>query len=300
MQIVHGDEVEIRCDGGGVRTGKVGKQIMLTGDPESPDNFKYGLFHQYGSFFSPRHRHNFCQIRAQLEGDCKYGKTITMRPGTVGYFPEGVHYGPQGPDVGDTYTATLQFGGLSGSGLLTTQQLADAKRELSKTGTFENGIFHRNEGEPGKRNVDGFEAVWEQIAGRKLVYPEAQYAEPIFMYPENYRWVPISGSAGVEEKSMGSFAGGQVKVAHYRVSPGATFTAKGRGVFLVLSGGGDLEGEKFRIYTSLYLNTGEKAQFKANRVSEILLMGMPDLAEIRKYSAFFAARQGAEQLEYAD
>jgi hypothetical protein len=76
MQIAHGDEVPIVCDGGGVRTGKVGKQFLLMGDPASPGNFKFGLFHQYGDFFSPRHRHNFCQFRVQLEGPPKAAITV--------------------------------------------------------------------------------------------------------------------------------------------------------------------------------------------------------------------------------
>jgi len=114
MQIAHGDEVPVVCDGGGVRTGKVGKQFLLSGDPASPGNFKFGLFHQYGDFFSPRHRHNFCQFRVQLEGLCEYGLSGKMDPGTIGYFPEGAYYGPQGPDAGDTYTASLQLRGPSG------------------------------------------------------------------------------------------------------------------------------------------------------------------------------------------
>ena len=89
MQIAHGDEVPVVCDGGGVRTGKVGKQFLLSGDPASPGNFKFGLFHQYSDFFSPRHRHNFCQFRVQLEGLCEYGLSGRMEPGTIGYFPEG-------------------------------------------------------------------------------------------------------------------------------------------------------------------------------------------------------------------
>jgi hypothetical protein len=74
-----------------------------------------------------------------------------MTPGVIGYFPEGTSYGPQGPDKAPSYVATLQFGGPSGSGLLTTKQLADAKSELIKIGVFEKGVFHRNPGVPGKK-----------------------------------------------------------------------------------------------------------------------------------------------------
>jgi hypothetical protein len=285
MQIAHGDEVPIVCDGGGVRTGKVGKQFLLMGDPASPGNFKFGLFHQYGDFFSPRHRHNFCQFRMQLEGVCDYGPGGKMKPGTIGYFPEGAYYGPQGPDNEDTYTATLQFGGPSGQGLLTPEQTAAAKKELLKVGTFEKGVFRPNADQPGLRNRDGFEAVWEHINGRKLVYPEPQYATPVMMYSDHYKWMPVAGAEGVDEKLMGVFTDCRIPCAMYRVHPGAAFTARGRGILMVMSGHGALEGQTFRQYTSVYLDTGETTQFKADEVSEILLMGMPDVAAIQTLDA---------------
>jgi hypothetical protein len=284
MQIAHGDEVPVACDGGGVRSGKVGKQILLSGDPASPGNFKFGLFHQYGDFFSPRHRHNFCQFRVQIEGSCKYGLSGEMKPGTVGYFPEGAYYGPQGPDDGDTYTATLQFGGPSGSGLLTAQQTAAAKKELVKIGFFQEGVFHRNPDVPGRRNMDGFEAVWEQVTGRRLVYPEPQYATPVLMHPDNFQWMRAAGASGVEEKFLGVFTDCQISCALYRIQPGAALTAQGRGVFLVLSGHGAVKGDTFRRFTSVYVDTGEASDFKADQLSEILLMGMPDVAAMQTYA----------------
>jgi hypothetical protein len=294
MQIVHGDEVPIDTGGGGVRTGKVGKQILLCGDETSPGNFKFGLFHQYGDFESPRHRHNFCQFRFELEGLCNYASDGKLTPGTLGYFPEGAYYGPQGPDTDITYTATLQFGGPGGQGLLTNQQAAEAKKELSKIGVFEGGVFRRNEGVPGKKNMDGYEAVWEQVAGRQLVYPEAQYTAPILMHVDNYQWMPVDGSPGVSIKAMGVFTDCEIPCAVYRVETGADFLAEGRGIFLVLSGRGNLEGETFRTYTSLYLDTGESAHFKADQLSEIVLMGLPNVADMKQNQMAGRHREAAE------
>jgi len=286
MQIVHGDEVPVVSNPGeGVRSGKVGKQMLLLGDPASPGNFKFGLFRQYGDFESPRHRHNFCQFRVQIEGECDFDHDGKMTPGVVGYFPEGTHYGPQGPDVDPSYVATLQFGGPSGSGLLTTKQLADAKRELSKIGVFEGGVFRRNPDVPGKKNTDGFEAVWEQACGRKLVYATPQYSRPVLMNPKGYRWMPLEGSVGVEEKALGTYSDCKIRCASYRLHPGATFNAAGRGIYLVLSGRGLIEGQTFRQYTAVYLDTGESTRFKATETSEILLLGMPDVAHMMQHRA---------------
>jgi hypothetical protein len=213
MKIVHGDEVPcVTNTGEGVRSGQVGKQFLLFGDPASPGNFKFGLFRQYGDFESPRHRHNFCQFRVQIEGECDF-------------------------DV------------------------------------------------PGKKNTDGFEAVWEQACGRKLVYATPQYSRPVLMNPKGYRWMPLEGSVGVEEKALGTYSDCKIRCASYRLHPGATFNAAGRGIYLVLSGRGLIEGQTFRQYTAVYLDTGESTRFKATETSEILLLGMPDVAHMMQHRA---------------
>ena len=295
MQIVHGDEVPVVGNAGsGVRSGQVGKQFLLFGDPASPGNFKFGLFRQYGDFSSPRHRHNFCQFRVQIEGECDFAHDGKMTPGVIGYFPEGTSYGPQGPDIDASYVATLQFGGPSGSGLMTTKQLADAKSELLKTGVFENGVFRRNPGVPGKKNMDGFEAVWEQANGRELVYPAPQYNRPVLMNPRAYRWMPVNGMDGVEEKALATFSDCKIRCASYRLQPGAEFKAAGRGIFLVLSGKGSVEGQTFRRFTSVYLDSAESIDFKASEVCELLLLGMPDVALLMHEQSAGISSQAAE------
>ena len=294
MQIAHADEVPEYFDGVGVRVAKVVRQIMLCGDPASPGNFKFGLYRQYGEMYSPRHRHNFCQFRFRLEGTADYSSDGTMTPGMIGYFPEGVYYGPQRKTSGDAYVAALQFGGPSGSGLLTPKQIRDAKQELLKFGVFEKGVYHRNEGVPGKKNMDGYEAVWEQVAGRKLVYPEAQYGAPVLMQLENYAWLPLDGSPGVSVKAMATFTDCNIPCAAYLLEPGSTFVAGARGVYLVLSGHGALEGDTFRKYTALYLDTDETAAFKADQTSEILLMGLPNVRDMLPDQMPVLHREAAE------
>ena len=53
---------------------------------------------------------------------------------------------------------------------------------------------------------------------------------------------------------------------------------------MVVSGRGAVEGDTFRRFTSVYLDTGETTGFKADDVSEILLLGMPDVALIETYA----------------
>src|SRR5262249_57825962 len=42
--------------------------------------------------YSPRHRHNFDQVRFVVSGELEYGP-LKCRPGDFIYFPEGVFYG---------------------------------------------------------------------------------------------------------------------------------------------------------------------------------------------------------------
>src|SRR4051812_9641085 len=50
--------------------------------------------HDHASYHSPRHRHNFEQIRYVIAGSATYGP-LQAEPGDCIYFPEGVYYGPQ-------------------------------------------------------------------------------------------------------------------------------------------------------------------------------------------------------------
>jgi hypothetical protein len=297
MQMAHGDEVAVFNDNTSVRTGKVDKQILIKGEPGSPGNFKFGLFGQHDGFYSPRHRHNFCQFRVQLTGVCDYALTGKMTTGTVAFIPEGAYYGPQGPDVGDSYTATVQFGGPSGQGYVTFEEKQAAKAALDKIGVFEKGVFRRNPGVPGKKNMDGFEALWEQVAGRELIYPQPQYQNPVLMHPENFQWTPLAGVAGVEQKALGVFTDCQIPCVLYRLSAGTSLQVKGRGVFLVMSGDGALESQTFRRFTALYLDTGEIARFKAQTVAEILLLGLPNVADLQIHAPAKAAE--ARAVEYS-
>ena len=70
-------------------------------------------------------------------------------------------------------------------------------RELREEGEFKDGVFRRRADVEGRRNVDGYQAIWEHVNGRPMDYPKPRYPQPIFMDPENYEWVPAAGVPGV-------------------------------------------------------------------------------------------------------
>jgi hypothetical protein len=281
MQIVQGDEMPILKGASNVRAGELKKQQFLVGEENTAGNFKVGLFFQTGDFYSPRHRHNFEQFRFQIEGDCEFERNGKMKPGVVGYFPEGAFYGPQSSENANV-VVVMQFGGPSGSGFLSQTQVDAAYYEMKKYGTFDKGVYRRNEGVPGKKNMDSFQAVWEFANKRPMVYAKPQYNDPVIMNPETFRWQPVAGAPGVEEKTFGTFSDCNTRCARYKLAPGARFTAKGRGVFMALSGNGSVEGAPMRRYTTVYLKDGEQATFQADETAEILLLGLPDESRIGK------------------
>ena len=291
MRIVHGDQVEEKIRIHQHRQGMFRHRTVAWGEPGTPGNFILELVRTTDDFFSPRHKHNFDQFRYQLEGEFDFDRNGKMTPGTIGYFPEGTPYGPQSSSV-SSLTLVLQFGGASGNGYMTQQQLEAGTAELKKHGTFEKGVFRRNEGEVGKRNVDGYQAVWEHVNKRPMKYPAQRYHDPIMMSPEHFDWVPVEGVPGVCEKLMGVFTERGCDARFLRLAPSARIPAPGRKLYFVLTGDGRVgardqvkdRGQAYRHYTTVFCERGEQAVFEAEAPTEMFVLGLPKLESMTHYS----------------
>jgi hypothetical protein len=281
MKIVQGDSIEQK-PASFHRGGSAKYAHLLDGDPGSPvDNYSLVITRTPGRF-SPRHRHNFEQFRFQIEGVANYGRTGKLQPGMLGYFPEGVHYGPQTQEEDESLTmVVLQCGGASGSGYAGRAAVLRGQAELRELGTFKDGVFHRNEGVPGKKNVEGFQAIWEHLHGRPLVFPQPRYDVPIFMHPDNFEEVPVEGAPGVFEKHLGIFTECRSEASMMRMEAGASYSPVGqRDIFFVLSGRGTAEDEPLRRFTTVFLEYGETATLKADEPIEMLRLRLPDLRHL--------------------
>lgn len=264
------------------RGGMFHGRIMLEGEPGTVDNFQLQYGQSAGDFYSPRHRHNFEQIRVQFEGELSFGRDGTMKPGMIGYFPEGVFYGPQSQEPDETknkpLTAVLQFGGASGWGYVSRAEGKRAHDELLATGEFKDGIFHRKPGIPGKKNVDANQALWEHIYQRPIEFPKARYEKPVFMDSAHFAWVPVDGQKGVEEKLLGVFTERRTEVGFLKLDSGVSYTAKGRCIIIAQSGAGTVGDKPLMKMTAVYLDKGETARFTASETTVLLRMGLPNLA----------------------
>ena len=278
MKIVQGDELPLKR-GLEHRGGTFHGRILVEGTPGRPDNFQLNYGQIGGDFFSPRHHHNFEQVRFVLEGEVDFARDGKLSQGMVGYFPEGAYYGPQSQDQSAIpIVIVLQCGGASGSGYLSQGEVKQGMAELAAEGEFKDGVFRRKTGIAGKRNVDGYQAIWEHVNGRPMTYPKPRYNRPFFMDPENYDWLPVAGAPGVAERRLGSFTERGTTANFYRLDSGATLMGEGRAVYFVASGSGTVEGQKLRRLTTVFVDTSETCRIAADAETVILRYGLPDLA----------------------
>jgi hypothetical protein len=281
MKIVQGDEVPLKR-GLEHRGGTFHGRILVEGEPGRPDNFQLNYGQIGGDFFSPRHHHNFEQLRFVLEGEVSFARDGKLSQGMVGYFPEGAYYGPQSQDPAvRPIVIVLQCGGASGSGYLSQAEVKQGMAELSAYGEFRDGVFRRKPGAAGKRNTDGYQAIWEHVNGRPMKYPKPRYNRPFFMDPANYEWLPVAGTPGVAEKPLGTFTERGTSATFYRLDAGATLTGTGRAVYFVASGTGTVDGAPLRRLTTVFVDGGESCLLSADSETVVLRYGLPDLAGMR-------------------
>lgn len=278
MKVIPLDEVPEQLRIHQHRKGTFRFRKLAQGQPGTPGNYLLEMVETTDDFFSPRHRHNFDQFRYQLEGEFDFDRNGRMKPGTLGYFPEATPYGPQTSSV-KSLTLVLQCGGASGNGYMAQHEMEAGTAELQKQGVFEKGIFRRNDDVPGKRNMDGYQAVWEFVNKRPMVYPEPRYHDPLMMQPAHFAWVPVDGAPGVCEKLMGVFTERQTEARFLRLDPGARFELTGRRLFFVLTGEGSVAGKSYCKWTTVAGETDDRAEIVATTPTEILVLGLPKLGE---------------------
>jgi hypothetical protein len=201
------------------------KRLPLeTGVPGVTAEFSLSIVPE--GYFTPRHRHNFDQIRYTLTGVQSTGHG-DLGPGEIGYFPEGAYYGPQA-QKGECTTLVLQFQGASGEHLLSNEEMNATYQKMREAGAvFENGIYRGLTAEGRRKNKDSYVAIWEEHEGKKLTFPTPRYRSPVMMQPQHYRWAPDRDRPGIETKHLGTFTELRTGIGFFRLLPGASLAAEG-------------------------------------------------------------------------
>ena len=246
----------------------------------SPNNYllNVGLTGS-GGWGTPRHRHNFDQIRYVLKGKYPVSPHKTMEEGSVAYFPESVHYGPQDRPEG-LEMMVIQFGGASGSGFLSTPRREAANEALKAKGEFKNGIFTWVDEKGQKHNMDGSAACFEEATGKKLVFAPPRYDDIVMMNPELYAWVD-TGTPGVSTKLLGTFTERDTKLGFIKVDAGATYNTGSRSQIEVLfmsKGSVVINGKTYGEKTAIeLLPSDQPIDIKANDESLFFSVTLPKL-----------------------
>ena len=273
LEVVHGARMAWGENLASHRQGGMAHKVLFEGEEGSPDNFVWVLADEGADYYSPRHRHAWDQVRVCLEGSIPISKGLRIEEGEVGYFPEGVPYGPQegGPN---RKTLVLQVGGVSGLGYLSARQLREARAELAQEGVFEGGVFRRTAGE-GKANLDAYEAIWRHVTGRPIVYPKPRYKTPVILSPDAFAWHDHPAASGVRRKSLAHFPERGLRLELLGLDPGASLpldaSAERRLVF-VRSGEGRLGSEAYETLSAARIEPGESGRIEAAQASDILVM----------------------------
>ncbi|HLY58543.1 MAG TPA: hypothetical protein VKS60_23475 [Stellaceae bacterium] len=277
MQIVHAGRMDWGENLAAHRHGGMAHKLLFEGEEGSPDNFLLVLAREGADYYSPRHRHAWDQVRLCLEGAIPIGKDWYVRAGEVGYFPEGVPYGPQegGPD---RLVLLLQFGGASGQGYLGPDQLRRARTELEREGTFERGVFRRTRGD-GRRNEDAYEAIWRHVTGRPIAYATSSYEAPIVMRPEELPWRNVGPD--LRAKEIGRFAERGLSLHEISLAPNARYAVAaepGRSFIFVRAGEGSCDDEAYAPHTTIRLEPDEAVALSARTPTRLFAISVEPAA----------------------
>jgi hypothetical protein len=283
MRLVHLEDVELIVRKT-VRS-TIDYRRLLTGTPGTIDNFKLILGTTHGDYTTPRHRHNFDQIRLQVGGSFDYEGLGEMTEGMVGYFPEGTPYGPSASGE-ESRILLLQHAGASGSGYLSDGEYDASIAELKENGEFRDGIYTVIGADGRKRNRDGYEAVWENAYRRKVEYAKPRYDQPILIRPENFAWV--GDGEGSAYKLLGDFNERRMRLGFLGLAAGARRVLDSHSLYFVVAGAGRAGDASWRKHTTIHVAAGERVEIRADADAELFHIGLPDLTGLRREAPLFA------------
>lgn len=266
-----------------VRGGTIEFKTLLEGREDTPDNYQLLLANTDVSFKSPRHRHNFDQLRFSLSGATNIGVKRNLEEGDLAYFPEGTYYGPQDQEsVGkESLAMVVQFGGPSGNGYM-SRQMSDSFAKLEREGRFEGGIFKRNSpAADGRVNQDSYEAIWEFQNGRPISYSKPRFMEAVHFREQNFEWPAVAGQTGAATKHIGSFTEKGVAVFFVQIDADAAYTLPAAPqtqlVFFKDGSGTFGDGAPWFKHSAVDVSPGESIDMRATAATEVMVLLLPRL-----------------------
>jgi hypothetical protein len=228
--------------------------LLMGGEPDKLENFRYILGRQEGDFHMRRHRHTFEQIRLPLVGDMNLGEQGILHEGEIGYFPEGQTYGPQDDPLSDPkqLQLVLQFGGSSGLGM---------------GGGRGRGPDARRDGAAPRRER------------RDTKFPRARYQSVLIMNPDRFNWLAVPGETGVQRKFFGAFSERAFWIEYVKIDSGAQWssTTDARRLIVALSGEATVEDTKIGRLAAIQVEEAEELTVRASEETVLYVVGLPPI-----------------------
>jgi hypothetical protein len=277
MRVAHPSECEWSSEEH--PTGALAFKYLLEGKEFTPENYVLIVAKNAKKFDMPRHRHYFDQFRYAIDGELNIGDGIRIRQGELGYFPEGTPYGPQDDPAGPL-AMVIQCGGGSGQGYLSRRQYNEGHTRLASKGRFEGSVFIAQGPDGQEKRTFSIDAIYDEIFGRRPVYPKPRYADPVIMSPEAFDWVPVEGTRGVAVKLLGSFTERATVAEVVRLDPGARLElAAGHAIELgfVVDGDAVIADRPLRRHSAFEIGPGERATLAAATSTILLVFRLPML-----------------------
>lgn len=276
MRVVDSEKVEWNY-GPGHRDPGLALRDVLLGPEGGAGNYWLSIIKVAERYDAPPHRHNFDQVRVMLEGAFNFGDQ-DQEEGTIGYFSEGTPYTQKAR--GPSTTLLLQCEGGSGSRFVSQNELGIAVKALKKTGgDFVGGRFKGPDPLDGHPiNKDSYEALWEHVVGKRLVYPQGRYLKPVILRPEAFAYRPVPGAQGVEEKLLGVFNERKTGISLWRYTSGGvrTYSPQTRTLLYVKSGAVNIDEQRLNPKFAAEIGAGETVHIKhAEGAAEIIAFKLP-------------------------
>jgi hypothetical protein len=275
MQVIHARDLPWSEREERHREGSLAFKNLFRGEEGDPNNFRWVLSRNTGTYRSPQHRHNFDQVRFCVEGSANIAPGKTLNQGDVGFFPEGTPYGPQQDLEAPRLTLVLQGGGASGLGYMSSGQLRRGQEQLEKLGSFGGGRFSFH-GQSESR--DSYEAIWEHVFGRPIVYPPQRYDEAILIRTASFAWLLDRAGGGVQRKFLGSFTERGTRLDMLRIeSRGqvALGEASAMALAFVVSGQGRANGDAWYPHSAFRMDAGETLTLAVDELAELFVITLP-------------------------
>jgi len=201
------------------RGGRAERKVLVGGELSPGIDFLMYMI-RYGSgddaVASPRHHHNFEQIRYAVEKPINYAEGKEVPEGWLAFFPAGAWYGPQLVDGG--IQLLMQFG----PGYLGPEASLRAQEELAEKGVFKDGMYSWTDSSGERHEQESMQALYEQAMGKPLEFPEPRYPEPVLINPNAFAWERNGGS--VQHKHLATFNEQPFTIEMLRWQDSATYT----------------------------------------------------------------------------